>query len=182
MEEKYKYLFMKYIYKKLNLQEIEKKISDNNIKNQEELEQNTISKYFVLLNNVNIEKLTGSLKEKFDYYFSMSLDELCSSNLTVEINSFLEDTYKLLLFPDISIPYYYYGPINYKYMAPSDSIVLGFCYNEFDIPNDNFDEIHFQRETFLDNCLNLIQYEIASKAGFKVAIIKYNEFMKTKLK
>ena len=54
MEEKYKYLFMKYIYKKLNLQEIEKKISDNNIKNQEKLEQNTISKYFVLFKKIFI--------------------------------------------------------------------------------------------------------------------------------
>ena len=127
MKEKYKYMFMKYLYNKLDLKQIENNLIVGGIKDQD-LESKEVSRYFKVINEIDEGNVTGTLLEKYNYYFSVDLDILCSPKMEQEIFNFINETYKLLMFRKKDINYLYYGPINYKYMAPSDSIVLGFYY------------------------------------------------------
>lgn len=176
--DKYKYLFMLYVYEKGML----KKIDDTMITNQVgSLElKNGISNYFELLNDVYEDRLSGQLKEEYDYYMSMDLQELISNNLKDRVQDFLERTYKLLLFPDLSNKFYYYGPININYVAPSDSIVLGFYYNEFETEETFSVEKHNRNEEIICDSLNYIQEKIGPSIGKKIAVIKFNEISKKK--
>lgn len=175
MNDKYKYMFMKYLYNKIGLKEVENRLLSSGIKTLD-FGSYDISKYFTLVNRVNYMALTGNLKEKYDYYFSLSIEELCSSSMQDELNKFFDETYKILLFPNVDDKYVYYGPINYNYMVPRDSIVLGFYHNEFDLDGDNFDEEHFMNEQLICDNLNFIQYELGPKINMKIAVIKYNEY------
>ena len=84
------------------------------------------------------------------------------------------------MFPNVEEKFYFYGPINYNYVAPRDSIVLGFNYREFDIPEENFDELHSKQEDYICDLLNYIQEKLAPQAGYNVAVLKYNEISKKK--
>ena len=141
-----------------------------------------LSKYFSLVNNVDISRLTKEMKDKYEYYFSLSHEEIVSNNLQNEVNEFLENSYKLVLFPNVEEKFYFYGPINYNYVAPRDSIVLGFNYCEFNIPEENFDELHSKQDGYICDLLNYIQERLAPQAGYNVAVLKYNEISKKKIK
>ena len=175
MEERYKYEFLKFMYEKLKLDVIEKEIEKNGISYIDADISGLypdLSKYFSLVNNVDISRLTKEMKDKHE--------EIVSNNLQNEVNEFLENSYKLVLFPNVEEKFYFYGPINYNYVAPRDSIVLGFNYREFDIPKENFDELHPKQEDYICDLLNYIQEKLAPQAGYNVAVLKYNEISKKK--
>ena len=178
MSDKYKTLFFNYIYNKLNLNSIENELLSNGIQPIDQVDN--ISKYFGLLNNVNEEVLTGDLLEKYKYYMSMEIDNLVSDEMRDEVNNFLESTYRLLLFRDSSNPYYYYGPINYSYMAPYDSVVLSFYYNEFGTEESYSDEWHYKNMSLIVDMANNIQEKIGPSNSMKVSVIMYNEFSSKK--
>ena len=175
MKEKYKYMFMRYIYNKLGLKQIENNLNVGGIKTLD-LESDGISKYFRIVNEIDEDSLTGNLKEKYNYYFSLTIDELMKPELEHELAHFFESTYKILLFPKINSMYVHYGFFNDNYIAPRDSVVLGFYYNEFDLDDSDFDNIHFKNDTLIANNLNYIQSVLGPNAKMKVAVIKYNEF------
>lgn len=181
MDENYKFMFMKYIYDKLNLKQVEAYLEEQGVNFIDEdingLYKN-ISKYFSLVNSVDESKLSKDLSEKYNYYFSQAIENLLEKEL--EVFDFLEKTYKTLLFPNIEDNICFYGPLNYKYAAPRDSIVLGFNYYEFDIPELNFDELYYKKQVVVCNVINHIQQELAKQAGVNVAVLKYNEFSKKK--
>ena len=185
MEERYKYEFLKFICEKLKLDVIEKEIEKNEISYIDTDIRGLypdLSKYFSLVNNVDISRLTKEMKDKYEYYFSLSHEEIVSNNLQNEVNEFLENSYKLVLFPNVEEKFYFYGPINYNYVAPRDSIVLGFNYCEFNIPEENFDELHSKQDGYICDLLNYIQERLAPQAGYNVAVLKYNEISKKKIK
>lgn len=185
MEDRYKYEFLKFLYKKLNLSEIEEELGNKKIHCiDDDIEglYPDLSKYFSLVNNVDIDRLPKEMKDKYEYYFSLSSQEIIKKGLQNEVNNFLEDSYKLILFPNIKESFCFYGPINYKYVAPRDCIVLGFNYYEFDVPTEDFDELHSKKEKYVCDLLNYIQEKIAPQAGYNVAVLKYNEFSKKKNK
>lgn len=185
MEEKYKYVFFYYLYNKLNLKTIELEFEKNGIIPTDFEFNNVykkISKYFSLVNKVDDSRLTEELKNKYHNYFSLSVEELLDKERQNEIFQFLESTYKLMLFPNINEKHCFYGPLNDNYMAPRDSVVLGFNYYEFDIPNENFDEIYDMREEFICEVLNYIQITLSQKIGMTIAVIKYNEYVKKKVR
>ena len=176
MKEKYKYMFMKYLYNKLGLKQLEDNLINSGIKMQE-LDSKEISRFFKILNNVDEGILTGELLEKYNYYFSLEFNTLCIPEIEKEVFKFINETYKLLLFTKTDAKYLYYGPLNYKYMAPSDAIVLGFYYKEFDIDvgDEEFRKIHFKNEVLVANNLNYVQNVLGPENNMKIAVIKYNE-------
>lgn len=185
MENNYKYFVFKYIYEKLGLNEIEKNLIEKGIKyldfyrEESEIYKN-ISKFFTLKNHVNIELLNEEEQEFFKSKFSLPIEDIISnSNLLNEINDFIEKTYKKVLFPNIEENHYYYGPINMNYVAPRDSIVLGFEYYEFNI-EENFDQVYDNQQEIICDTLNEIQFNLAKKIGTVVSVIKYNEFYEKK--
>ena len=152
MEERYKYEFLKFLYEKLKLNAIEKKLESAKISCINDGVSglySEISKYFSLVNKVDTSRLTSEMQDKYKYYFSLSHQEIINNGLQEEMNKFLEDSYKLILFPNIKEKFVFYGPINYNYVAPRDSIVLGFNYCEFNIPEENFDELHSKRKAYV---------------------------------
>lgn len=185
MEERYKYEFLKFLYEKLKLNAIEKKLESAKISCINDGVSglySEISKYFSLVNKVDTSRLTSEMQDKYKYYFSLSHQEIINNGLQEEMNKFLEDSYKLMLFPNIKEKFVFYGPINYNYVAPRDSIVLGFNYCEFNIPEENFDELHSKRKAYVCDLLNYIQEKLAPQAGYNVAVLKYNEITKKKIK
>ena len=184
MQEKYKYMFFKYICVKLNLFEFDKKIEDYGINNiNEEIEgmYKDLSKYFSLVNKVDDTRLTGDLRKQYEYYFSLPIEQLYNLQIQNDVFKFLESTYKIMLFPNIKENHCYYGPLSYNYLAPRDSVVLGFNYYEFDIPDENFDKLHYERNVFLCQMINHIQITLSQQIGIPITIIKYNEYSKKKV-
>lgn len=184
MQEKYKFMFLRKIYKELNLNEIEIELLNNGIKtilHDEDNKTNNLwmnmTSYFSLENNVYENQLPEELKEKYRFYFSLPLEQLCSNEMEIEVYNFLNQTYKLLLFPNIDENHVFYGPLDYNYIAPRDAIVLGFNYSEFEIIEDNFDEIHNKNDSLICDTLNYIQRQLAAQHKLKIAVIKYNEFL-----
>ena len=111
---------------------------------------------------------------------ALPFNELLNKKNYNQVTEFLEETYRLVLFADTKAKYLYYGPVNDKYLAPTDSVVLGFNYIEYyNNEEDYFEQIHFQKESEINDLLNRIQDEIGPKCGIKVAVIKYNEFSKS---
>ncbi|MBQ9071726.1 MAG: hypothetical protein IJY25_01025 [Bacilli bacterium] len=185
MQEKYKYMFLKYIYNKLNLEKIENEITKRDIKPiDDEVDglYKNISKYFSLVNKVDESRLSTELKNQYNNYFSLPLEMLIEEKMQNEVFNFLESTYKIMLFPNIKENHCFYGPLNYKYVAPRDSIVLGFNYEEFDIPEENFDELYSKQEEFISGMINYIQFGLAEEEQKTIAVIKYNEYSKKKVR
>lgn len=179
MEEKYKYIFLRKICYNLGLGDIESQLKINNIQpNTVDVEHMAYS-YFTLENKMSIDKFTHDQRKQYEYYFSKPIEELLNDE---NVSNFLEETYKIVLFPKTEDNYVFYGPLNYHYLAPKDSIVLGFNYVEFDFNYEgDFDEAHYERETIINNLLNKVQDELAPNKNLKVAVIKYNEYSKKKV-
>lgn len=185
MKEKYKYMFLRYISNKINLKDYENKLVMNGISSIEEPIDGLypqISKYFSLVNNVDDSRLSDDMKKEYQHYFSKPLEELATKGLEEQINKFLEKSYPMLLYPNIQEKFCFYGPINYKYAAPRDCVVLGLNYNEFDISDQNFDEIHLRNNKLICDMLNYIQEEVSKEIGINIAVLQYNEFSKKKVR
>lgn len=185
MENNYKYFAFKYTYEKLGLKEIEEELLAKGIQcldfqNEESSLYRSISKFFVLKNNVDIKELTSEEQELFKQYFTLPVNDIVNNpSLLNEINSYIEKTLQRVLFPKIEENHLYYGPINMNYVAPRDSIVLGFEYYEFKI-EENFDEAYVSQQRIICDALNNIQFNLAAKMGCQVSVIKYNEFYEKK--
>jgi hypothetical protein len=178
-------MFLKYISDKLNLKKYDNELMSNEISSIDEPIDGLyeeISKYFSLVNYVDVSRLSGDMKKQYEYYFSLSLDELNNENIQNVIYDFLEKSYKILLFPNIQEKYCFYGPLNYRYVAPRDCVVLGLNYNEFDIPDDNFDDVHSKNEQLICDISNYIQENSLKETGINIAILQYNEFSKKKVR
>lgn len=106
--------------------------------------------------------------EKFHTYFSKEINELQDNDLK-EIYEFMNNTYELLLFPNVDSKYVYYGPISDDYLCPRDSIAIGLYYDAF----GDYDD--FEVENKLSDIINYIQFDLAKKENIKIAVIPYNQ-------
>ncbi len=178
MEEKYDYLFVKYLYDKLSLDESEKKVEEKGIiPYYADLEEN---KFFCILNKGNLERLSEDEKKKLEFFGLINYTDIMqNANLKEDLYSFLENTYKKFYFDDTEeITYNYYGPIDFEYMAPSDAIVLGFDYRKA-VPEEEgilYDELLEKNDETICDELNHIQNS-AEALGLKVAVIRRDEFL-----
>lgn len=166
----YKYLFLKKLYDDLQLNLVEKNIVDKNIKplNVISTDGYTIfSRYFFLLNDVNIDNLTDEQLQKFYLYFSKDVNTLTNDDLD-KITAFIDSTYESLLFPKSDEKYVYYGPINDDYLCPTDSIVLGLYYDVF------FGDA-IEVENKLSDIINNIQFNLAPKINKNIVVLSFNQ-------
>lgn len=172
MEDKYEYMFFKYIYEKLNLKDLDDRLSNEKVrlydpKNVDE----RISPYFGLLNRGSFESFTKEEMDKSNELFSHEYEELLTEPLKSELSSFFEKTYKKYYFDNVKDKYVYYGPAEIKFLAPSDAIALSINYTRF----DNEDEM-FRREEVITEIANYIQEDLADKSNMKLAAVIYDEF------
>lgn len=167
----YKYLFFKKLYNYLGLKEMEQTLIKEKINSLEVISNekyDIISNYFFLLNDVNINNLNKVQLDKFHLYFSKEVKYLKEDELK-EIYEFIDDTYKLLLFPNADSNYVYYGPINDNYSCPKDAIAIGLYYDAFGEYDD------FEVKNKLADVINYIQFNLAKKINEKVAVISFNQ-------
>ena len=172
MEDKYEYMFFKYIYEKLNLKELDEKLSSEKVRLYDPKNvDKRVSLYFGLLNRGSFDALTEEEKNKAQELFSHEYEELLTEPLYSELKAFFDRTYKKYFFDSIESDYTYYGPAEINYLAPSDAIAFSINYTMF----DNEDEI-FRRNKVLADTANYIQKELAKKSNMKLAAIIYNEY------
>ena len=181
MNYKYEYIFFKELYNKLNLSELDDKLTNEGIKPiDEENVDKRISKYFSFMNegtNINFSKEDT---EKFNSYFSKELSELEQEPLYSEVKDFVLRTYENYFFSEALDDYIYYGPNTYDFMAPSDAITLGINYSISGIKanSDMEYEKELQRQDgIIVDMMNYIQTDLAKEKGIKLAAISYNELV-----
>ena len=170
MEDKIRLLLFRIIYDDLNLKIIEDEFLSNNIpqkkivlKKGEEL----ISHYFFLRNDIYLERLNQEEQE--------SLKQLINSNRDEDqktLNEFLKKNMFRLILPETNQKYLYWDGFDFQHMAPADAIVIAFhTLNYLDV---DFSIIEKQK-SFINEKLNYIQEELAQQAGYKVAVLEYDE-------
>lgn len=174
MEDKYRILFFRYLYDKLDLKDKEDYLEKMNIEYisnekwmcEEERVCFKYSKYFYLLNKVNILKLN---KSEVEFLKKVNVN----SELNDALIKFLEATYKRVLFSDIVNQYIYYGPHSDSYKAKNNEIVLGIKRDEFGFSFGKIKErsIIEEKNRILDEVVNNIE----KTSNMNVRIIKYNE-------
>lgn len=178
MEEKYDYLFVKYLYDKLSLNESERKVEEKGIiPYYADLEEN---KFFCILNSGNLERLSEDEKKKLELFGLMNYSDIMQNeNLKNELYSFLENTYKKFYFDETEeFSYIHYGQDDFEHMAPSDAIALGFDYRKM-VPEKEgvlYDTLLEENDRTICDELNHIQ-DSAESLGLKVAVIRRNEFL-----
>ena len=173
MKEKYRTLFFRYIYEKLNLAEIEEELKNNKIECitneslmcEEEKICSRYSKYFYLLNTVNLMSLTGKELEYLDL-----IDINCFIDSSVI--SFLEETALKTLFNSQPIPIKYHN-LNLDYYYSEHYFILGLKYDELGFATG---KLKTRREIENNDVLidELIK-KIEGNSKFKIKIMIFNE-------
>ncbi len=177
MENEIKLLLSKLLYVKLGLEKYEKELISFNIEEKNIVNENKItlsSKYFFLLNEINLDKLSAD-----EYaYLNSTIPELDNLNLDKlnELNRFLDNKMYDLLLPETQLKYLYWGESDYNHMAPSDSIVLGLHYK---LNIDEDEASIYTKQEIVTNIANKIQEESMKKHNIKVAVILYDNMKLT---
>ena len=174
MIEKYRLLFFRYLYEKLKLNEIEKKLEDNKIEYitdeklmcQEEILCKKYSKYFYLLNKIDLSFIK---KEEIEYL------KLLDQNAVIDndIINFLERTYVNAFFHNSRKKINYYGIPNDSYFVDGDCLILGLKYDELGFATGRLKTKKEIEKN--DEIINDITKEIETNQMFKVKVIRYNE-------
>lgn len=174
MTDKYIVLFFRYLYKFLRLNIAEEylvnkgivHIDDENLMCDEEKLCRKYSKYFYLLNEINMDNLSA---EEISFLNSISID----SEINPTIENFLTNTYKKVLFSNSTGEKKYYGPHSSRFEASDDVIAIGFKRNEFGFGNGSlleYDDTE-KNNSIIDDVLKVIK----DKSTLNIAILKYNE-------
>lgn len=132
-------------------------------------------KYFYLRNNIYVERLT---KEQLNYLFSIY--QSGNFDLTPQNEQFISDTYLKIILenPDEKGVNINYGPDNLKYYKPSNSIIIGVRYNQFNnILNDEhtFDSFA-SSEGQISILSNFLEYKVKQETDIPFSVIKYDDY------
>lgn len=183
----YRKLFTEYIVQKLELNKYDKELEESILKfyttpkedmdvyqyfSSEEL------KYFYIRNNIYIERLTDE-----NIKFLRDKIEKKNYDLDDETKELIENTYKKVIYEgNIEDGKKYitlYGPNNRNYLAPSDSIVIGFRYDEFfeDRLEDAIWRIrHLKQVEYLDKIFSDMNNNFGNIFEEEVKIFRYSQF------
>ena len=173
LEEKYRLLFFKYLCILIDINKYEMSLIDNgveyindkNIMCREELTCSKYSKYFYLLNKVDITKLNV---DELNYLQTYNADE----SITEDIIRFLESTYTRVLLSDVGD--IYYGPMmNDDFKAKSTDIVLGIKFDEFGLSRGILKDIDDSEKQSME--VSKIVELIENNNNIPIRVIKYNE-------
>lgn len=174
MEEKYRKVFFKYLFKILDLKNIEKYLINNGINYitsennmcDEEKKCYAYSKYFYLLNEINLLMLN---EEEMMYLKVISSD----SDLSERTIKFINNTYKKVLFSDSRGKNKYYGAISESFMAKDNQIVLGLKRDEMGFAAHKLKKMEEIQHD--DIIIDEVVEKIEKNSYFDIKVIKYNE-------
>ncbi len=132
-------------------------------------------KYFYLRNNIYIERLS---KEQINYLFEIYKSG--SFKLDEQTEKFINDTYLNVILENkdekgVNINY---GPDNIKYYKPSNSIVVGVRYNQFEklsTNDDDFDSFA-SSEGQINILSSFLEHKIRSENNIPFNVIKYDDY------
>lgn len=183
----YSEAFRDYIIKKLNLKIYDNDLLDSplNFKENDEEQMDLYQsitkdnlKYIYIRNNLYIERLTY---EERTNLLNMYLKK--SEANPKQIEKFVEDTYKKVIFEDISksgeIRRINYGPDNPLFFASNNSLVLGINYDEFSLnglTDDEWSKQHDEQGDKLVSLVNNIINNESDKLDVPLRVILYNEY------
>jgi len=175
MEYNYNYIFFKYLYKKLDLEKLDKELENSGIKMIDQDNCNKrISKYFSLQNHGDTILFSDERKTIFKKLFDDDLDNVLENKKEEAIN-FVASTYQDYFHLNDKIEFKYYGPINDKFLAPSNCIVIGLNYIKYQLEEDNYEEKFERQEEVIFKMLNYIQNTLSKEKGINLASIAYDE-------
>lgn len=170
MKEELKLIIFNIIYNNLGLKDLENNIVKNEIKCKNIKNPNNypmVSKYFFLLNDVHLENLEPNELEELTRHYNEFMKDNKNYN---ELCNFLIKNIKKILFENQTTGYVNYGAAQQS--APSDALVLAFHYNDL--------ETDEEKENFIIDILNYIQFEASKKIKMKIAVLKYGVYVDSK--
>lgn len=183
--EKYYQLFLKYLLEKIPLKDYDELLKESELDfkvvSKEEMDiyqylSSSLFNYFYIHNNVYIERLTDLEKK--------TLQQITKQDepLTEEARKFIEKTYKRCVLEGQNITereYVNFGPQSPQFYQPSNSIIIGFRYDEYEQDVNQTDEEwdirNQQREDFLLPFLEKIEKEFDQKLPVPIRIIWYDD-------
>ena len=182
----YRKLFTEYVIENLNLQEYDNKIKTSELNFHESSEKemdvyqyfsSDVLKYLYIRNNIYIEKLKDKEKE----FLAKKIKEK-NFEYGSEEKKFIKNTFKHVICrqekKDKPVMVFY-GVPSRRFMAPNDSIIIGFRYNEFynDGLNDNeWKELHQNQIQYAQNIVQEITENSKKSELNDVIFIKYDQF------
>lgn len=183
----YRKLFTEYIIKKIKLDKYDNEVKESVLKfyevPKEEMDvyqyfSSEELKYFYIRNNIYIERLTDE-----ELKFLKNKIEKDNYDLDSDTRDIIENTYQKVIYEgNIEDDKKYitlYGPNNRSYLAPSDSIVIGFRYDEF-FEDGLEDEIwrirHLKQVEYLDKIFSELKEENSNFFKEDIKIFKYSQF------
>ncbi len=182
----YRKLFTEYMIDKLNLKEYDKKLAESELnfiptkEPQMDIYQYFSSpelKYFYIRNNLYLEHLT---KQEAEVIKRRSKEE--NLKLDEETKKLIENTYQKVIteeVPNVEGKYRVsFGPLNGKFFANSDSVVIGARYDTYEQAgqsDDEWFEQYCKREDYLQEMLEQVQEESKGKLKTEVTAFKYTD-------
>ena len=152
------------------------KIEEENKDIYQKLSGNTL-KYFYVRNNLYLDRLTTE-----EIMFLKNLIINNSMELDSKTEKFIESTYKKLMFEDIdesSDILTNFGPENIQFFAPSNALIIGFRYDEFNyngMSDKEWDENYNKQILLLENIFKQLNENIKNNFNNNSYIIKYDDF------
>ena len=181
MTDKYRIIFFRYLYKKLDMEEIEEYlisnnvgyISDEKLMCYEEKICHRYAKYFYLLNDIDLSMLK---EDELAVLRKIKEDDMIDN----KIIDYLEKTYQKVFFSDSRGLNKYYGAISPLYMAKDNQIVLGFKRDEMGFANHKLKKRNEMEHD--DIVINEVIKRIHNTLNMDVKVIIYNELFEKHLK
>lgn len=183
----YSSLFVDYLIKEFKLNEYDEKVQNSNLIfnniNEKDMDiyqylsRNKL-KFFYVRNNLHVEKLKKEeneyLKEKIEKS-DFELDEK-SENI-------IKNTFKDIIFEDLvkdgSVYDILYGPNSSSFLAPNNSLVLGFRYDEFkydELNDEEWYDLNKKQGEYMSFLFNQLKVDLEENTKMPVNIIKYTEY------
>lgn len=132
-------------------------------------------KYFYLRNNIYVERLT---KEQLSYLFAIY--QSGNFDLTPQNEQFINDTYLRVILenPNERGVNVNYGPDNLKFYKPSNSIVIGVRYNQFQnlATGENTFHSFSSAEGQINILTDFLEYKVRQEGGVPFSVIKYDDY------
>lgn len=183
----YYQLFLKYLINQLDLKSFDEKIKQSNLQFQkiklvEDMDiyqylSSSYLDYFYVHNNVSLNHLTDLEKEELKEILGLNHEEITS----LEENFILRTYQKCMLEnKEETGEMLNYGPPALQFYKPSNAIIIGFRYDEYEDDLDQTDEewdvINDKRQEWLEKFLETMEQGIDSKLPIPVRIIWYDEY------
>ena len=135
-------------------------------------------RYFYIRNSLHVERLTP---EEQAFLLGKTTGE--DIILDEETEQFISNTFRKIMLDDpenLDPKIINYGPDNNRFMAPTNSIVIGLRYDDYQrLPGETpeeWDEANGRRIHECDILMKIMTNKMTRATGIPTTVIKYNEF------